>query len=95
MIPSGVRIFVCCEPQDMRRSFNGLSNAAREVVGEDPDGGALFVFTNKRRNRLKIMWFDGNGHCILYKRVHRARFRLPDVATIDAKQLSSILRAHI
>tara|TARA_R110000868_G_scaffold4499_1_gene28314 strand:- start:667 stop:954 length:288 start_codon:yes stop_codon:yes gene_type:complete len=95
MIPSGVRIFVCCEPQDMRRSFNGLSNAAREVVGEDPDGGALFVFTNKRRNRLKIMWFDGNGHCILYKRVHRSRFRLPDVATIDATQLSAILRAHI
>lgn len=95
MIPSGVRIFVCRDPQDMRRSFNGLSNAAREVVGEDPDSGALFVFTNKRRNRLKIMWFDGSGHCILYKRVHRARFRLPDVATVDAKELSSIIRAHL
>lgn len=95
MIPSGVRIFVCRDPQDMRRSFNGLSNAAREVVGEDPDSGALFVFTNKRRNRLKIMWFDGSGHCILYKRVHRARFRLPDVATINAKELSSIIRAHL
>jgi transposase len=95
MIPSGVRIFVCSEPQDMRRSFNGLSNAAREVLGQDPDSGALFVFTNKRRNRLKIMWFDGNGHCMLYKRVHRARFLLPDIATIDAGQLASILKAHL
>tara|TARA_R110002096_G_C14609844_1_gene723325 strand:- start:1682 stop:1969 length:288 start_codon:yes stop_codon:yes gene_type:complete len=95
MIPSGVRIFVCSEPQDMRRSFNGLSNTAREVLGQDPDSGALFVFTNKRRNRLKIMWFDGNGHCMLYKRVHRARFRLPDVATIDAGQLALILKAHL
>tara|TARA_R110002073_G_C9442705_1_gene577467 strand:+ start:151 stop:438 length:288 start_codon:yes stop_codon:yes gene_type:complete len=95
MIPSGVRIFVCSEPQDMRRSFNGLSNTAREVLGQDPDSGALFVFTNKRRNRLKIMWFDGNGHCMLYKRVHRARFRLPDVATIDAGQLARILKAHL
>lgn len=95
MIPSGVRIFVCREPQDMRRSFDGLSKSTREVLGEDPDSGALFVFTNKRRNRLKVLWFDGSGHCILYKRVHRARFRLPDLAMIDAKQLSMVLRAHL
>lgn len=95
MIPSGVRIFVCRDPQDMRRSFDGLSKSAREVLGEDPNSGALFVFTNKRRNRLKVLWYDGTGHCILYKRVHRARFRLPELATIDAKQLSSVLRAHL
>jgi transposase len=38
---------------------------------EDTDSGALFAFTNKRRNRIKVFWFDGNGHCILYKRLHR------------------------
>jgi transposase len=80
MIPSGVRIFVCTEPQDMRRSFDGLSLAAREKLGEDPQSGALFVFTNKRGNRLKVLWFDRNGYCILYKRLHRARFRLPDAS---------------
>lgn len=92
MIPSAVRIFVCQEPQDMRRSFDGLSLAAKEHVGEDADSGALFVFVNKRRNRLKVLWFDRNGHCILYKRLHRARFELPALRTIDARMLGAILR---
>lgn len=92
MIPSAVRIFVCQEPQDMRRSFDGLSLAAREHVGENADSGAIFVFTNKRKNRLKVLWFDGNGHCILYKRLHRARFLLPTKKTIDGKMLALVLR---
>lgn len=92
MIPSTVRIFVCTEPQDMRRSFDGLSLAAKEHLGEDPQSGALFVFVNKRRNRLKVLWFDVNGFCILYKRLHRARFSLPDKRSIDPKTLSWILR---
>lgn len=92
MIPSAVRIFVCQEPQDMRRSFDGLSLAAREHVGENADSGAIFVFTNKRKNRLKVLWFDGNGHCILYKRLHRSRFLLPTTKTIDGKMLALILR---
>ena len=74
MIPANTRIFVCPEPQDMRRSFDGLALAAREHLGEDPQSGALFAFINKRRNRLKVLWFDRNGYCILYKRLHRARF---------------------
>ena len=60
MIPAGVRIFVCSVPQDMRRSFDGLSLAAQEHLGEDPGSGALFVFVNKRANRLKVLWFDRN-----------------------------------
>lgn len=77
MIPGSVRIFVCTEPQDMRRSFDGLSLAVREVLGDDPQSGALFVFVNKRSNRLKCLWWDRNGYCLLYKRLNRARFRLP------------------
>jgi transposase len=77
MIPASVRIFVCTEPQDMRRSFDGLALAVREVLGEDPQSGALFCFANKGMNRLKILWFDTNGYCLLYKRLHRASFVLP------------------
>ncbi len=73
MIPSSVRIFVCQQPQDMRRSFDGLSQAAREHLDEDPQSGALFVFVNKRRNRIKVLWFDDNGYCLLYKRLHDDR----------------------
>ena len=96
MIPASVRIFVCTEPQDMRRSFDGLARAAREVLGEDPRGGALFCFVNKRANRLKILWWDRNGYCLLYKRVHQATFVMPTLASdatplINAKQLAALL----
>lgn len=77
MIPAGVRIFVCVEPIDMRKSFDGLALAAREKLGHDPQAGGLFVFANKRSNLLKVLWFERNGFCVLYKRLHRALFRLP------------------
>jgi transposase len=92
VIPAAVRIYVCTEPQDMRRSFDGLSLAVEQHIGTDPKSGALFVFVNKRKNRLKVLWFDKNGFCILYKRLHRARFELPGARTIDARRLASVLR---
>jgi transposase len=76
----------------MRRSFDGLSLAAQEHLGEDPKSGALFVFVNKRKNRVKVLWFERNGYCLLYKRLHRARFQLPPTRVIDAKLLAAILR---
>lgn len=98
MIPTSLRIFVCTEPVDMRKSFDGLALAVRQFIGEDPQNGALFVFANKRGNLLKVMWFDRNGYCILYKRLHGALFRLPDptdplrpVAQIDGRVLAEIL----
>lgn len=97
MIPSSVRIFVCTVPQDMRRSFDGLALAVQERLGEDPQRGAVFVFINKRANRIKALWFDNNGYCILYKRVHEAVFMPPrsteqerPIARIDAKKLAAI-----
>ncbi len=97
MIPPSVRIFVCTVPQDMRRGFDGLALAARQVMGEDPRNGALFCFVNKRRNRLKVLWWDRNGYCVLYKRLHRALFVLPkgsgegSTMHIDAMELASLL----
>ncbi len=92
MIPAGTRIFVCAEPQDMRRSFDGLARAAREQLGEDPQSGALFAFVNKRRNRLKVLWFDRTGFCILYKRAHGVNFELPMSRTIEPSTLGALLR---
>lgn len=78
MIPGSVRIFACVLPQDMRRSFDGLARATKEVLDEDPTSGAVFCFVNKRANRLKVLWWDRNGYCILYKRIHDAVFELPE-----------------
>ncbi len=97
MIPTSVRIFVCTEPQDMRRSFDGLALAAREVLGIDPQSGALLCFVNKRSNRLKVLWWDRNGYCLLYKRLHRALFQLPangsskPALKIDGQQLAALV----
>ena len=83
----------------MRRSFDALALAVRERLALDPESGALFVFASKRGTRLKVLWFDENGYCILYKRLHRAHFDLPDeaaadrpLASIDARALATILR---
>jgi transposase len=101
LIPTSVRIFVCTERQDMRRSFDALALAVREQLALDPESGALFVFASKRSNRIKVLWFDHNGYCLLYKRLHQATFVLPDassldrpLAAIDARALARILRGE-
>jgi transposase len=77
MIPASVRIWLYNEPVDMRRGFDGLALIARQRMEQDPQSGAMFVFVNRRMTRLKALWFDRNGYCILYKRLHRAVLRLP------------------
>lgn len=78
MIPSGVQVFVALEPVDMRWSFDRLAGAAIERVGYDARSGALFIYFGKRRDAVKILFFDGSGMCLFYKRLDRGTFRLPD-----------------
>jgi transposase len=97
VIPAGVRIFAATAPVDMRRGFVGLAEAARDGLGHDPAGGALFVFFNKRRDRLKLLWHDRTGWCLLYKALDRGFFRIPEAGadaktvTIDGRELAAIL----
>ena len=77
MLPLSTRVFVCTEAQDMRRSFDRLAQEVREHVGENPQDGALFVFVSKRGTRVKVLWWERNGYCLLYKRLHRALFVMP------------------
>ena len=73
MIPSGVQVFVALTPIDMRYSFDRLAGAAKEQVGYDARGGALFVFFGKRRDAVKVLFFDGTGMCVFYKHSTAAR----------------------
>jgi transposase len=95
MLPPSVRIFVCTVPQDMMRSFDGLALATRQLLGQDPQSGALFVFVNKRSNRAKVLWYERHGYCLLYKRLHRAVFRLPagegQGLQIDGRALATLI----
>lgn len=77
MIPHGAQIFVALEPIDMRYSFDRLAGAAKEQVGYDARSKALFVFFGKRRDSVKVLFFDGTGLCVFYKRLDRGTFRVP------------------
>ena len=63
-VAGSLRIFVCTRPADMRRSFDGLSGMAQNIMKQDPLSGALFVFRNRNRDRLKIMYWDKDGLAI-------------------------------
>lgn len=77
---SHLKVFVATAPWDLRRSFNGLWAGAQQGLGEDPKSGALFVFGNRRRNRIKILYFDGTGVCVLAKRLEKGTFHWPQSA---------------
>jgi transposase len=97
MLPSSVRIFVCTVPQDMRRSFDALALVTKELLGKDPLDGALYVFVGKRATRVKVLWWDKNGYCLLLKRLHRSLFVSPDgevdrhAIQIDGAALAQLL----
>jgi transposase len=86
MIPHGVEIFVGLDPIDLRWSFDRLSGIVSERIGREARCGALFVFFGKRRDALKLVFFDGSGLCIFYKRLDQSTFRVP-AAEGDAKSV--------
>lgn len=92
-LPPSVRILICREPCDMRRSFDALARMAEDFAGADPFSGHLFVFRNRRGDRIKILFWDGDGYVIYYKRLERGVFVLPDGpdASISASELTLIL----
>jgi transposase len=72
-----LKVWLAVEPCDLRKSFNGLHGLVTERLGEDPRQGALFVFTNRRRTRLKMLCWDGTGLWILTKRLEKGTFSWP------------------
>jgi transposase len=87
MIPSGVQVFVALEPIDMRWSFDRLAGAALDRVGYDSRSGALFIFFGRRRDAVKVLFFDGSGMCQFYKRLDRGVFRLPEPTAPGARHV--------
>jgi transposase len=83
----GLKVFVALEPCDMRKSFNGLHALVSERLGEDPRQGALFVFANRRKTRLKILYWDGTGLWVLIKRLEEGCFAWPKGVEAGAVKL--------
>lgn len=94
-VPPTMRVFVSVTPTDMRKSFDGLANAARSVIEKDPLSGHLFVFFNRRRTMMKAVYWDRNGYALIAKRLERGTFILPPgnaqgVVEIEAAELALI-----
>jgi transposase len=87
--PDGLRIWLCVEPTDMRRGFDTLAAQAQEVTGQDPLSGHVFVFRNRRGDKLKLLVWDRDGFVLIYKRLEQGLFKLPKV---EDAQRSVVLR---
>ncbi|MFM9025092.1 MAG: IS66 family insertion sequence element accessory protein TnpB [Planctomycetaceae bacterium] len=90
-------IFLHTDATDMRKSFTGLCGLIRGVFGDDPADGSLFLFVNKRRDRIKALWWDGDGFVLWYKRLEQGTFEVVAASDsakrvrIDSTQLAMIL----
>lgn len=79
-IASGTRIFLAAEPTDMRKGFDALQGLVTSVLEKDPLSGHLFLFINRRRDKLKILYWDTDGLAIWYRRLEQGTFQLPQLA---------------
>lgn len=86
-LPPSVRIFLCVQPTDMRKGFDSLVMLVREHFGCDPLSGHLFVFVNKRHERIKLLYWDRDGFAVIYKRLEQGTFKLPKALNNEIKAL--------
>jgi transposase len=95
--PPAVRIWLATTPADMRRSFDGLAEMVRQHLHDDPLSGHVFVFRNRRSDRVKLLYWDDDGFVIVYKRLEEGTFRSPAAAagqagvTLRAAELAMLL----
>jgi len=84
-----VRVYLCTSTTDMRKGFDTLAVLVRDGLGYDPLSGHLFLFVGRRRDRLKILYWDRDGYALWYKRLEQGTFRMPvakpDAASIELK----------
>ena len=80
-LPAGTRIWIAAGVTDMRRGFHGLSAQVQTVLEQQPLSGHVFVFRGRRGDIVKVLWFDGDGLCLLAKRLERGRFVWPQASS--------------
>lgn len=90
-LPPSVRVFVALGATDLRKSFDALAVIVREVLRQDPLSGHLFVFLNRRKDRIKVLYWDRVGFCLFYKRLEEGSFQAPSAEQIDVGELLRVL----
>jgi len=95
LFPSHIRAYLAIGNTDMRKSINGLSILVEDALDLDPFSGHLFVFCNRRKNIIKILYWDRNGFCLWHKRLEKQKFKWPvsqdEVLSIGQRELNWLL----
>jgi len=93
--PAGTRIYLVAGATDMRKGFDGLSAVVQHAIESDPFSGQVFVFRGRRGDRIKVLWWDGQGLCLYYKRLEKGRFVWPSAeagsVSLTAAQLAMLI----
>ena len=93
----GTKVFLACQPIDLRAGFNGLSAKVQQIIGADPFSGHVFVFRSKRGHYLKGLYWDGSGLCLFAKRLERGKFVWPPIVdgtlTLTPAQMALLIEA--
>lgn len=98
-----IEVLVATRPVDFRKQADGLAAIVQAGLGADPFCGAVYVFRSKRMDRVKLLWWDGTGICLMMKRLETGQFRWPPIEDgmmkLSAAQLSALLEgvawAHV
>ncbi len=95
-LSSNIKIYLATGHTDMRKGIQGLSALAQDSLAKKPCSGAMFVFRGKRSDKIKILWWDGQGFCLFYKCLERGRFTWPNTDSpasigVTGAQLSMLL----
>jgi transposase len=94
-LPAATRVWLVAGVTDMRKGFDGLAALVQTAMKSDPFGGHVFVFRGRRGDRVKVLWWDGQGLCLFAKRLERGRFIWPQAqsgtVSLSAAQLSMLL----
>jgi transposase len=94
-LPPQIRVFLYRLPTDMRKSFHGLIALTESALKQDPLSGSLFVFVNRRRDRIKILYWGQSGFCIWYQQLQKGTYQLPAAEALEVQQTVEVTRSQL
>ena len=94
-LPPQVRVFLYRLPTDMRKSFNGLVALTESALKQDPLSGSFFVFVNRRRDRIKILYWGQTGFCIWYQQLQKGTYQLPAADVLEELETIEVTRSQL
>jgi transposase len=94
-LPPQVRVFLYRLPTDMRKSFHGLVALTESALKQDPLSGSLFVFVNRRRDRIKILYWGQTGYCIWYQQLQQGTYQLPGEDALEEQPTLEVTRSQL